>query len=1007
MSLHVLHAGAGYRYLLRTTAAGDGANPADGLAAYYAASGTPPGVWVGGGLAGLNDGHGHPSGLPVDETTLGRLFGRGHDPVTGQPLGRGLATRRLPDGSSTVVGVAGFDLTFSVPKSVSILWALGDQNVQEQVVAAHHATIDVVLGWAEREIVVTRTGHAGVTPLRTRGLVAARFDHYDSRTGDPNLHSHLAVANRVQGEDGVWRALDARLLHAAGVAMSELYDTLYADELTRRLGVTWQQVDRGPGRNPGFEIAGIDPGLLDGFSTRSHAITPHTEQLIADFTAQHGRPPSGPEMTRLRQTATLATRPAKTIRPLAELRSRWRRQAAEWTADTPEQLLAPALPRPDGPTGEEGAVAVMERPVQLDLFDPAVEIDRTPVVGTAEEPQMLTYTDVDPDAVTRYADVAVAGVEARRSSWTPLNLMAETARATRNLRMASVMDRMLLLDHTRDTALDGLVALHDPAAVHPAHAWRAKWTSPAILDSEQALLAATHTPAAAIEESFVARVLDTAGTPMGDYYGLPDLSPEQAAAVTHLATQPTRLRVLEGPAGSGKTTTLRALAVLWQARAGQGSVIGLAPSAGAAATLQAALRVPCENTAKWLHETTGPAGQQRAALAAQLLTAPVGRAVRGPLLRDVLAEQSRWTLPYRALLVVDEASLADTHTLAALTAQAHAAHAVILLVGDRHQGSPVGAGGAFGLLARHTHHAELAALHRYHHAWEAHATLGLRHGHPDALAAYAAHDRLHTAPAGTPPDDERDLLLDQAHTAWAADTTAGKHALLLAADTATVTELNARARTHRLAHGQVSAHGVPLRDGTTAGVGDHLHARHNDRQLTDTHGGWVRNGDPLTLTALYPDGSATATRRDTPTGQTPATVRLPAGYLAEHIDLGYAITVHRAQGLTADTAHLVLTPGTTREALYVGLTRGRESNNAWITTTPTTGTDGHDVPGLHRPTPTPADVLHHALTTSSAEPSATELLAELTRRADIPDARRPQMSPAPGPAGHPGPTLSL
>ena len=136
-------------------------------------------------------------------------------------------------------------------------------------------------------------------------------------------------------------------------------------------------------------------------------------------------------------------------------------------------------------------------------------------------------------------------------------------------------------------------------------------------------------------------------------------------------------------------------------------------------------------------------------------------------------------------------------------------------------------------------------------------------------------------------------------------------------------------------------------------------------------------------------------------------MRLPADHLSEHVDLGYAITVHRAQGLTADTAHLVLSPGTTREALYVGLTRGRESNDAWITTTPTTGTDGHDTPGLHQPTPTPADVLHHALTTSSTEPSATELLAELTRRADIPDARRPQMSPAPGPARHTGPTLSL
>jgi hypothetical protein len=156
----------------------------------------------------------------------------------------------------------------------------------------------------------------------------------------------------------VWRALDARLLHAAGVAMSELYDTLFADELTRRLGVTWAQVDRGPGRNPGFEFAGIDNGLLDGFSTRSHHITAHTDQLIAQFPAQRGRAPSGPEVTRLRQTATLATRPAKTPTPLHQLRSQWRRQAVEWAADTPEQLLAPALPPPASPSPDGSAAAV-------------------------------------------------------------------------------------------------------------------------------------------------------------------------------------------------------------------------------------------------------------------------------------------------------------------------------------------------------------------------------------------------------------------------------------------------------------------------------------------------------------------------------------------------------------------------------------------------------------------------------------------------------------------------
>ena len=83
----MLHAGAGYRYLLRSTAAGDGANPADGLAAYYAASGTPPGVWVGGGLAGLNDGHGLPDGLLVDETTLGSCSGTGTTRSPGSPSG--------------------------------------------------------------------------------------------------------------------------------------------------------------------------------------------------------------------------------------------------------------------------------------------------------------------------------------------------------------------------------------------------------------------------------------------------------------------------------------------------------------------------------------------------------------------------------------------------------------------------------------------------------------------------------------------------------------------------------------------------------------------------------------------------------------------------------------------------------------------------------------------------------------------------------------------------------
>jgi hypothetical protein len=112
------------------------------------------------------------------------------------------------------------------------------------------------------------------------------------------------------------------------------------------------------------------------------------------------------------------------------------------------------------------------------------------------------------------------------------------------------------------------------------------------------------------------------------------------------------------------------------------------------------------------------------------------------------------------------------------------------------------------------------------------------------------------------------------------------------------------------------------------------------------------------------------------------------------LDHGYALTVHRAQGLTADTAHLVLTPGSSREALYVGMTRGRDTNHAWVSTTPTPG-DGHDTPALHQKPPHPLDVLKQTLATTSTEPSATEQLDTLHRAAQSSlIGRRPQITAA-------------
>jgi len=233
MSMHKLTAGDGYAYLTRHVAAGDaGLDAGASLTAYYEQTGNPPGRWYGSGLGGLGSeaiGRVAPGDV-VTESAMAAVFRDGHDPVTGGALGRpyprfGTTQRRA---------VVGYDLTFTVPKSVSVLWALADDATRTAVYAAHRAAVASALEFVEQTVIRTRVGDEGCRQVRTRGMVAAAFDHWDTRAGDPNLHTHVVIANKVQGPDGVWRSLDGRTVHAAVVTVSELYDALLADELTRR-----------------------------------------------------------------------------------------------------------------------------------------------------------------------------------------------------------------------------------------------------------------------------------------------------------------------------------------------------------------------------------------------------------------------------------------------------------------------------------------------------------------------------------------------------------------------------------------------------------------------------------------------------------------------------------------------------------------------------------------------------------------------------------------------------
>ncbi|MGH3263997.1 MAG: MobF family relaxase, partial [Trebonia sp.] len=246
LTIRRLALGSGYKYLTESIAVGDGpAQKGTPLTRYYEASGTPPGVWMGAGLAGLDNGRGLPRGSQVTDEQLYNMLGVCVDPVSGEacgrkpnaepePLERRVARRigRLPDdldGTARTVQmaeievqertraarfrppVAAFDLTFSPQKSVSVAWALADRDTQAVIYDLHRRAIAVTLDYAEAHTFHSRSGSDGVLQEQLEGVIAVAFTHYDSRSGDPQLHDHVIVWNRAQSRsDGAWRTLDSR-----------------------------------------------------------------------------------------------------------------------------------------------------------------------------------------------------------------------------------------------------------------------------------------------------------------------------------------------------------------------------------------------------------------------------------------------------------------------------------------------------------------------------------------------------------------------------------------------------------------------------------------------------------------------------------------------------------------------------------------------------------------------------------------------------------------------------
>ena len=419
---------------------------------------------------------------------------------------------------------------------------------------------------------------------------------------------------------------------------------------------------------------------------------------------------------------------------------------------------------------------------------------------------------------------------------------------------------------------------------------------------------------------------------------------------------------------------MAALRASWEAVHGPGSVIGLAPSAAAAEVLSDELGIDTENTAKWLTEwrKVPELAARRDRLATMLARQPHPLSGGGRRLAEALAAADRAVEERRLrrgqLVIVDEASLAGTFALDELVSAARHAGAKVLLVGDWAQLSAVEAGGAFSLLVsdRGDLAPELCDVRRFRSEWERTASVELRLGRESAISSYEAHGRV--------CGGQREEMLDRLYRAWKADADAGRASLMIASDAATVAELNRRARAERVEAGAVAGKGLEVAEGQVAGVGDEVVTRANNRLLA-TGRRWVKNGDRFVVTATNDDGSM-AVRRIGGRGE----VVLPADYVSAHVELAYATTAHRAQGRTTDTAHAMVAPTTTREVLYVAVTRGKESNRVYVDThydpDPATSHDGMSEPQSAR------DVLAGVLANEGADVSAHEAMRRADRQAE-------------------------
>jgi conjugative relaxase-like TrwC/TraI family protein len=850
---------------------------------YYLDRGEAPGQWIGAtserlGLVGQ-----------VGPEALRNLLA-GKSP-SGDDLGARLSSERRP----------GYDLTFSAPKGISLLWAFGPGDVRDAISVAHDHAVGAVLDHLSTEACYARRGAGGHQLVEANGFIGAAFRHRTSRAGDPQLHTHVVVPNLVHGADGQWSAPDGRHLFTWKMTAGTLYRSALRAELAP-LGLAWHVR-----RNGLSELRDIPKTILRAFSKRRIDIEAAMEQRGCTSAAAAAK-------------AALATRqrkPAGTT-PADLLREGWLEQLAEielpdgqgGTRQASVDDLTAALGNdpsiPSGPKTTEAILRVLagENGVSLDDW----EIDE----HLAPDTRALPVTLLGSTFTRRDAICAVA----RAFDVTPDQALALTSK---------LLDRDSVVRVLADPTADTDYVRTRSGQLVPATSGDRRYTTTELLAAEQRI---TRSAVARIEEGTGRVNPGTVDRVLGSHL---HLDSEQADGLRALLTSGNGYDLVIGQAGTGKSTMLHAARIGWE-EAGF-KVIGTAVAARTAADLEAGTGIPSSSLTQLLADLRKAGG-----------------------------------LTSRHVIVVDEASMVGSRPLDRLRSHVDVAGAKLVLVGDNRQLSSIDAGGALRSMSNElgSHVVTLTTNRRQgasDQQWERDALVALRYGNVvPAVHAYVEHGRVTIT--GT-IDEARHRLIEDWWGVHRDRTTA-----ILAVRRVDVVALNDMVRSRRQAAGEL---GQEIRlDGKAFSIGDRVVFEKNQRVAEAGKANragrpsmvQVRNGTFGTVVGVIDPAGNLVTREGDVQGdvlrnqgdvlrnqgdvagndelgaRAAALVVeladgrravLPRSYAESSTSLGYALTVFRSQGITVDHTFGLGGDSLFQEAGYTQLSRGRLSNNPYVT----------------------------------------------------------------------------